>query len=423
MRRMPVLVVAVLAGIVFVGAARKFVLRLHAASRTAAAPPQPPGFHRPVPVRRTGLGAGAPPLGVAGNRGARTLHGDARHAGRAAGSAPRSLPSTAWSHDVGGPVEAQITTSPDESTLYVVTLAGSLTALAADDGTVRFSLGLGDRGYGAPCVANDGTLFVGSDAKRFFSVSPDGRLKWYLDTDGDADTAAALASDDSIVFAAGRMLYDVTRDGQVKWRFAAKRKIFTAPAVASSGKVFFGSQDHRAYALSSDGRLVWTTDLASDVDGAPAIADDGSVFMGTDGGEVVRLNPDDGAVAWRTAVGGYVRGTLSITRNGDVLAGVYGPMPRTVRLRASDGALLGQLSIQGTGARDFGVHGGPLEDDNGTLLFGTQDDRVYAIDASGGLLWSFTTGGDVDAPITLLSDGTVVVGSDDGFVRALRASR
>jgi outer membrane protein assembly factor BamB len=215
------------------------------------------------------------------------------------------------------------------------------------------------------------------------------------------------------------MVYAVTPLGYVKWRFAAKRKVFTAPAIGQHGRIFFGSQDHRAYALAPDGRLVWSVDLGSDVDGSPTVSDDGSVFMGTDGDEVVRLDPDDGHLAWRSKVGGYVRGALSLARNGDVLAGVYGPAPRAVRLGADDGRVRGDFPIQGTGAREFGVHGGCLEDAAGLLLFGSQDDSVYAIDVSGKLLWRFTTGGDVDAPITLLGDGSVVVGSDDGQVRLL----
>jgi outer membrane protein assembly factor BamB len=134
----------------------------------------------------------------------------------------------------------------------------------------------------------------------------------------------------------------------------------------------------------------------------------------------VRLSADDGRVAWRARVGGYVRGALSVARDGDVLAGVYGPAPRQVRLRASNGSVVGALPIQGTGAREYGVHGGAVEDEAGTLLFGAQDDRVYAVDAGGALLWTFATGGDVDAPVTLLSDGSVIAGSDDGSVYLLR---
>lgn len=358
-----------------------------------------------------------------GVRGVRMLHGDSRHTGRALGTAPRTS-AIAWSHDVGGPIEAQVSTSLDERTLYVATLGGSLTALAASDGAQLWTLALGERAYSTPCVVEDGTVFLGTDAKKFMAVSPEGKVRWTLDTQGDADTAPAVAPDGNIVFASGTMVYDVTPRGLVKWRFSARRKVFTSPAIApQGGRIFVGSQDHHAYALSPEGQALWSADLGSDVDGTPAIGDDGAVFFGNDGGEIVRLDPDDGRVVWRTPVGGYVRGALSVSRNGDVLAGVYGPRPRSVRLRPLDGTVVAEVAVPGTGSPDFGVHGGPTEDSAGTLLFGAQDDNAYAVDRDGNLLWRFTTGGDVDAPITLLSDGTAVVASDDGIVRALRTPR
>jgi outer membrane protein assembly factor BamB len=349
------------------------------------------------------------------------LHGDPRHTHRASGQVPTTRPAVAWSRDVGGPIEAQITASPDEHVLYVATLAGTLTALDRADGTPTWSLPLGDRAYATPCVADDGTIYAGSDAKKLFAVTPSGKVKWTLETDGDADSSPAIAADGTVVIAAGRMVYGVNPFGLVRWRFAAKRKVFTSPAVAPNGRVIFGSQDHKVYALGPDGHLAWSADLGSDVDGTPALGDDGAVFVGTDGDEVVRLDLADGHVAWRTTVDGYVRGALSVARNGDVLAGVYGPRPRQIRLHPSDGALVGDFVVPGTGAREFGVHGGALEDDVGTLVFGAQDNDVVAVGASGDLLWRFSTGDDVDAPVTLLADGSLVVGSDDGKVYFLRA--
>jgi outer membrane protein assembly factor BamB len=348
------------------------------------------------------------------------LHGDARHTGRASGVAPRERPILAWSRDLSGPIEAQIVASPDEQVLYAASLGGTLTALAHDDGSVLWALVLGERSYATPCVAEDGTIYAGSDAKKLFAISPDGKIKWTLETEGDADTAPVLGTDGAVIFAAGRMVYGVTQLGDVKWRFAAKRKVFSSPAIDERGRIYFGSQDHHAYALSPDGKLLWAMDVGADVDGAPAVGDDGELYLGTDGNEVVRLDPDDGHGVWRTDVEGYVRGPLSIARNGDVLAGVYGPVPRQVRIAAADGVVVGEFPVQGTGAREFGVHGGAIEDESGALLFGAQDDVVYALDAKGETMWRFTTGGDVDAPVTLLSDGTAVFGSDDGVVYALR---
>ncbi|MCL2449763.1 MAG: PQQ-binding-like beta-propeller repeat protein [Polyangiaceae bacterium] len=390
--------------------------------RTQAAPPADGGTFREDPEggAGTGLGVGDPPDDAAVPRKITMLHGDSRRTHRASGVAPRSTPEIAWARDVGGPIEAQVTASPDERTLYVASLAGTLTALGKDDGDVHWTLRLGDRAYATPCVGDDGTIYQGSDAKKMVAVSPEGKVIWSLDTAGDADTGPALADDGTVVFAAGRMVYGVGRHGQVVWRFATKRKVFAAPALDASGRVFVASQDHHVYALGPEHRAIWSVDLDADVDGAPAIGDDQGVFVGTDGDEVVRLNADDGHVVWRTKVWGYVRGALSIARNGDVLAGVYGPSPRQVRLRAADGAWVGSYAVQGTGAREFGVHGGALEDARGTVIFGTQADDVIAVDSGGKLLWRVVTGGDVDAPVTLLSDGTLVIASDDGLVRVYR---
>jgi outer membrane protein assembly factor BamB len=348
----------------------------------------------------------------AGTQATTMLHGNPRHTARAAATGPARA-NLAWTSHIGGAIEAQVVASPDQRTLYVASLDGALSAIAASDGARSWRVPLGDRAYSTPCVAPSGTIYVGSDAKRFYAVTPQGAVAWKLETAGEADTGAVLAGD-LVVFAAGLSVYAVRPGGDVAWRFDAKRKVFTAPAIAADGRIVFGSQDHHVYALLPGGALAWSADLGADVDGAPAIADDGAIVVGTDAGELVRLSAS-GDVLARTQVGGFVRGALSIARNGDTLAGVYGPTPRMVRV-GPDGRLKGSFAIQGTGAPELGVHGGPLEDASGALFFGAQDDDVHALGPDGIWQWSYTTGGDVDAPLTLLSSGALVAGSDDGNV-------
>jgi outer membrane protein assembly factor BamB len=337
-----------------------------------------------------------------------------------------------WKTDVAdGAIETQPIPSLDESAIYVATLgltgaSGHLVALDRKDGAVKFRVALGARSYATPCVDANGNVYSASDAKKFFAVRPDGAIAWTLDLDDEGDTACAIASDGTIVFAAGKTLYDVRANGDVVWRFSAHGKIFTAPAIDARGRVIVGSQDHHAYAVER-GEKSWAVDLGADVDGSPAIDDDGASVVGTDAGDVVKLD-ENGGVIFSASLGGFVRGPLSIARGGDVIVGVYGPRSRVVRLDGKNGKEKASFDVAGTGALEFGVHGGPLEDAEGKLYFGAQDDRLYAFaplsrskDGRPEPIFALQTGGDVDAPPTLLTNGALVVASDDGVVYYLNS--
>jgi outer membrane protein assembly factor BamB len=389
--------------------------RASASHVTTTAPSgSPGGLSSPLrsPAASPSAAAASPSAAAA----PRMIHGGPRHLHRSGARGPRAV-RVGWRAQIGGPIAAQVTASPDERTLYASTLTGSVVALGRDDGKTRWAAELGERVYSTPLVHDDGTLYVGSDAKRLVALSPEGRVLWRLEVEGEVDSGATFGSDGTIVFAAGPFVHAVRRGGDLAWRFAARNKVFTSPAVTGQGRIVFGSQDDHVRALGPGGALLWSTDLGADVDGAAVIGDDDAVYVGTDKGEVVRLDAS-GRVVWRTNVGGFVRGVLSLAGNGDVLAGTYGPVPRVVRL-APDGAIRGGFAIQGTGAREFGIHGSPLEDGDGSLYFGAQDDAVYAIDPDGAVKWRFETGADVDAPLTMLGDGSLVIPSEDGTITML----
>ncbi|MBM3823711.1 MAG: hypothetical protein FJ404_12635, partial [Verrucomicrobia bacterium] len=56
---------------------------------------------------------------------------------------------------------------------------------------------------------------------------------------------------------------------------------------------------------------------------------------------------------------------------------------------------------------------------NGTLYFGADDRKVYALRPDGTLKWSFTTGGELYSSPAIAPDGTILIGSFDGKVYAL----
>lgn len=343
--------------------------------------------------------------------GATMMHGGARRTHRARGVGPKA-PNVKWIAKLPGAVAAQVTTSPDEGALYVASLDGTLTSLTRAGGRA-WSVALGERAYGAPAVGSNGWIYVGSDAKKLFGIKPDGAVAFKLDLDGEVDTSPLVLDDGTVVVAAGNDVVAVRARGDVVWRYRAKGKVFTSPALANDQMVVFGSQDDHVYAVRG-GELVWSVDVGIDCDGSPVVLEDGSIAVGTDAGDVIRI-ASDGKIVSRTKVGGFVRGPLSLSRTGDILVGTYGPVPRMVRI-GNSGAILGSEAFQGTGAKEFGIHGGPLEDDAGALFFGSQDDVIYAYGSDGKRLWSYPTRGDVDAPLTLLSDGHLIAPSEDGTV-------
>lgn len=380
---------------------------------------------RPVPEARRILPAGsslvvsvssAPPIRSSDPQAAvvsgppRMFHLDPAHRNRSPFRGPTdpTITSVVELHD---PIQTAPAALPN-GTVVVGTLGGKVVGIR-EDGQVAFSTHLGDRVYASPLVIGE-RVFLGTDDDRFVGMSSTGNVLWSLATDGDADTAATPTPDHGIVFASQDTLYFVRKDGTVVWRVKAKRKVFSSPAVAEDGTVYVGAQDNRLYGIRRTGTVRFAVDLGDDVDCSPAIDDDGTVFVGTDGGTVVALDGQSGKQVWRTPVGGHVRGGLTVKRSHDVVAGVYGRSPRVVCLRGDSGELLWSFAVPGTGAREFGVHGSPVEDADGNLYFGAQDDAVYGLAANGELRWKLATGGDVDAPIVLIADGVLLAASDDG---------
>jgi outer membrane protein assembly factor BamB len=343
------------------------------------------------------------------------LHLDPRRTNRSPFEGP-TTPQVAWTFDTGGPIEAAPAVL-DDGTILVASLGGKLFALT-ETGKLRFSVDLGDRVYAAPLVWGD-LIFIGSDARKFFGLTREGVIRFRLETAGDVDTGAVPTPWGGIVFASGRVLSATKPDGTLLWRVQARRKCYSSPAVGEDGTVYFGSQDHHVYAVSPEGKVRWRVDLGADVDSSPAVQDDGTIVVGSDKGDVVALAPDTGEVKWTAAVGGFVRGAMSLGRDGTVFTGTYGPTPKLVALEPASGAVRFRFPVSGTGASEFGIHGGPVEDAAGRLYFGAQDDHAYCLAAGGALLWKLRTGGDVDAPLAITPKGVLLVGSDDGKLYAV----
>lgn len=152
-----------------------------------------------------------------------------------------------------------------------------------------------------------------------------------------------------------------------RFRLQTGDRIYASAVITPDARVYAGSDADRLFSLDASGHLQWALATDDDADTAPAIAPDGSLRFAA--GRVLYATETDLTVRWRVRFGG--------------------------KLFASPTVL-----------------------DDGTTLIGSQDDRLHAIDPSGVERWSYPTGGDVDATVSVHGD-TAYVGSDDGYVHAV----
>ena len=250
---------------------------------------------------------------------------------------------------------------------------GLVYAAHPDTGRFAWRFATGDRIYSSPLVTLGGDVYVGSDADRFFHLSARGALDGGLATDDDADTSPALAPDGSIRFAAGRTLYSVDPDLTVRWRLDFGAKLFSSPAILADGTAVLGCQDDAVYAVDANGAVRWRYVTGSDVDAPPTVDAHGVVYVGSDDGKFYALDAGTGSVRWQQTLGGFVRAGAALGLDSTVVVGTYGPRPRIVGLRRSDGTQRWEIPIPGPPTEEFGVASAALVDREGRYAVGTPD--------------------------------------------------
>lgn len=69
--------------------------------------------------------------------------------------------------------------------------------------------------------------------------------------------------------------------GTKLWEFQTDGEIYSSPAIAPDGTIYFGSRDHKLYALTPGGKKKWEFSAAERIDAAPAIGPDGTIYVGS----------------------------------------------------------------------------------------------------------------------------------------------
>jgi len=257
-------------------------------------------------------------------------------------------------------------------------------------------------------------------------------------------------------------------DGEILWTYRADTVgYFTIGTAVGYGMVYEPNKDGYIYAFDiATGNLVWKYKGPGTMlfPGNPTVAD-GKVYVTSGqnatygeeigGSEFVCLNAHTGEVVWKLPIEAYApRESVAVAYGklflipGDVTTAVDAYSGSEYIAKGQVWAFGNALSPVSDGAwpmfrrdavRSSIGTGGPSNltlvwkymtagavmsspsIENGILYIGSQDKKIYAIDAWSGIkVWDFTTLGTIESSAAV-ANGKVFVGSDDGYVYSLDA--
>lgn len=246
-----------------------------------------------------------------------------------------------------------------------------------------------DVGLSAPAIGTDGTVYVVGD--RLWAVGADGEERWHaLEPDGELHHSSPVIGGDGTVYVASHNVPLTAFDpatGEVRWSRSLgwNDHAFSSPAIGADGTLYVATQPGILFAVTSAGEIAWTFDIATAgfqgwFRSSPAVGPDGTIYLGLNAG-----NPSSALFAITPA--GTVRW---IFEPSDLPADVP--------------------------PDHFDVYSSPALGADGTVVFGQEFGRIYALDASDGTpLWmQTTTQGITWSSPSLGSDGTLYIGDLSG---------
>ena len=194
--------------------------------------------------------------------------------------------------------------------------------------------------------------------------------------------------------------------GTLKWAFRGAGRIYSCPAIGRDGTIYFGSDDHKLYALDGETGVKKWEFLTGGLVREAAIDFQGTVYFGSEDGKVYAVNGQTGSKVWEFVTGGRVFFSPAVGR-GD----------RSLYVASWDSHKVYGLDTQ-TGAKrwEFLASGGVYSTSIGrdeSAVYMTGEEKIYALDnATGAKKWEFQTRGVIYPSVSQGKDGTLYVVND-----------
>ncbi len=331
-----------------------------------------------------------------------TFQRDAQRTGRSPYLGPEE-PTVMWRFQLANTSISSIAVGED-GTIYFGDQGGIVYAVNPD-GTEkwRFETLATYIWSSGPTIDANGTIYVGTadtdgpDADYLYALNPDGTEKWHLDVGWHVYGAPAIAEDGTIyVGSRDGNLYAVSPDGEVLWLFSTYY-IAASPAIGHDGRIYaptYTGPPNVLFCIDTNGQEVWRVPAGFSYGGS-SIGMDGVIYTQTED-DLIATNPD-GIPKWNVRFGGYGYGIPCIGADGTIYVattpgGLYAVSP--------EGKILWT-----TPSPDEGDC--PIVDPEGTVYVAN-----YAIRADGTIKWILNEGLFYRTRLAMNSNGTLYVIGD-----------
>jgi outer membrane protein assembly factor BamB len=212
----------------------------------------------------------------------------------------------------------------------------------------------------------------GHDVSAAETLNPDPRPLWKTVAGRAVRGSAAIGESVIAVGSVDRNIVLLDRaTGQIFWRSHLPGTLHGGPLL-DADRLYAATEatpEGKVVALRlRDGRIMWSRKTGSVV--APLAFDGAELFAGTEVGLVLRLDPDQGAVAWRRQLSGAIRAAPVVTPDGLVIATTNDTL---YLLDRATGAITAKLATPGTvlAGAAYGQH---------RVYAGTTAGHILAID-------------------------------------------
>jgi outer membrane protein assembly factor BamB len=324
-----------------------------------------------------------------------------------------------WRRTLEGPIVAGPVVIPS-GVAYVASDAGVLHAINVATGRDRWSF-KGGNSYGSdlstgPLVLGDGQVIWPGPRQLLFGLTHSGRLQWKLRGDGDLLTpvldrpARVLVVADETGHISGYRLRSGSGAPSPLWSERLAAASFGSPVVAADGTIYETAGD-ALYALTAAGHVRWKLQTPTSVEVSPAVADGGIVVFGSNDLREYGVDPD-GRIQWRVPIGNFTYSSpLALPGRRVIFGNHSGQM--TV-LNSDTGQVIHRDQGQGQ------LWTAAAVDHRGDAYFASRTGQIFGFDSGGRKLFELNTGTKFDSYPALAPDGTLLVGSDNGTLYAIR---